>query len=100
MANRSNRAVPAKAGQYERVLMGMTQTAARYGYKDASVAKVVEQAGVSRATFYEYFADKARSFAQWKHVDAIMLADEAGVLTPERAATLLPALIAASPHRS
>ncbi|MCU1578071.1 MAG: Pyruvate carboxylase [Rhodoglobus sp.] len=43
----------------------------------------------------EYFADKARQFAKWKHVDAIMLADEAGVLTPERAATLLPALIEA-----
>jgi oxaloacetate decarboxylase (Na+ extruding) subunit alpha len=43
----------------------------------------------------EYFADKARAFARWKHVDAIMLADEAGVLTPERAATLLPALIEA-----
>lgn len=44
----------------------------------------------------EYFADKARAFAQWKHVDAIMLADEAGVLTPERARTLLPALIEAA----
>jgi AcrR family transcriptional regulator len=62
VANRSNRAVPAQAGQYERVLTGMTQTAARYGYKDASVAKVVEQAGVSRATFYEHFADKEACF--------------------------------------
>jgi oxaloacetate decarboxylase alpha subunit len=44
----------------------------------------------------EYFAHKARAFAKWKHVDAIMLADEAGVLTPERAATLLPALIEAA----
>lgn len=44
----------------------------------------------------EYFADKARAFARWKHVDAIMLADEAGVLTPERARTLLPAIIEAA----
>ncbi len=40
----------------------MTQTAARHGYKDASVAWVVEQAGVSRATFYEHFADKEACF--------------------------------------
>jgi oxaloacetate decarboxylase alpha subunit len=44
----------------------------------------------------EYFADKVRHFAKWKYVDAIMLADEAGVLTPERAATLLPAMIQAA----
>jgi AcrR family transcriptional regulator len=40
----------------------MTQAAARYGYRDASVARVVEQAGVSRATFYEHFADKEACF--------------------------------------
>lgn len=44
----------------------------------------------------EYFADKVRHFAAWKHVDAIMLADEAGVLTPQRAETLLPAIIEAA----
>lgn len=40
----------------------MTQVAARYGYADASVARVVEQAGVSRATFYQHFADKEACF--------------------------------------
>jgi AcrR family transcriptional regulator len=40
----------------------MIQAAARYGYGDASVARVVEQAGVSRATFYEHFADKEDCF--------------------------------------
>ena len=40
----------------------MTQVAARHGYADASVARVVEQAGVSRATFYEHFADKEACF--------------------------------------
>jgi AcrR family transcriptional regulator len=62
MSNRSQRSVPAKAGQRERLVAGMTQAAARYGYKDASVARVVEQAGVSRATFYEHFADKEACF--------------------------------------
>jgi AcrR family transcriptional regulator len=40
----------------------MIQAAARYGYREASVARVVEQAGVSRATFYEHFADKEACF--------------------------------------
>ncbi|HYJ21101.1 MAG TPA: TetR/AcrR family transcriptional regulator [Solirubrobacterales bacterium] len=40
----------------------MTQVAARYGYSDASVARVVDQAGVSRATFYEHFAGKEACF--------------------------------------
>jgi AcrR family transcriptional regulator len=52
----------AKVGQRERLIAGMTQAASRYGYKDASVARVVEQAGVSRATFYEHFVDKEACF--------------------------------------
>lgn len=62
MSTRSQRAAPAKAGPRERLVTGMTHAAARYGYKDASVARVVEQAGVSRATFYEHFADKEDCF--------------------------------------
>lgn len=62
MGSRSQRTAPAKAGPRERLLSGMTQAAARYGYRDASVARVVEQAGVSRATFYEHFADKEDCF--------------------------------------
>ena len=58
----SRRAAPTKVGPQERLVVGMTQAAARYGYKDASVARVVEQAGVSRATFYEHFADKEACF--------------------------------------
>ena len=52
----------AKGGQRDRLIEAMTQVAARYGYRDASVARVVEQAGVSRATFYEHFADKEACF--------------------------------------
>jgi AcrR family transcriptional regulator len=40
----------------------MTQVAARQGYRDASVARVVELAGVSRATFYEHFTDREACF--------------------------------------
>ncbi len=51
-----------KPSQRERLLAAMTVVAARYGYGGASVARVVSQAGVSRATFYEHFADKQSCF--------------------------------------
>lgn len=40
----------------------MIASAARYGYGGASVARVVAQARVSRATFYEHFQDKEDCF--------------------------------------
>jgi AcrR family transcriptional regulator len=46
----------------ERLLSAMVQTAARDGYAGASVARVVEQAGVSRATFYQHFAEREACF--------------------------------------
>lgn len=46
------------AGHRERLLEGMTYAAARHGYAGASVARVIERAGVSRATFYEHFVDR------------------------------------------
>lgn len=39
-----------------------------------------------------YFADKVRQMAGWKGVESIYVEDAAGVLTPERARTLLPAI--------
>jgi AcrR family transcriptional regulator len=48
--------------QRERLLEAMTWTASRHGYARASVARVVERAGVSRATFYEHFRDKEDCF--------------------------------------
>ncbi|HEX5712792.1 MAG TPA: TetR/AcrR family transcriptional regulator [Solirubrobacterales bacterium] len=62
MSTKSQRTAPAKVGPRERLIAGMNQAAARYGYKDASVARVVEQAGVSRATFYQHFTDKEDCF--------------------------------------
>ncbi|MCW2682039.1 MAG: Oxaloacetate decarboxylase alpha subunit [Frankiales bacterium] len=44
-----------------------------------------------------FFADRARIMATWPGVESIYLEDAAGVLTPERAATLLPAVRAAVP---
>lgn len=48
--------------QRERLLDAMVKIAARYGYGGASVARVVKGAGVSRATFYEHFADREDCF--------------------------------------
>ena len=44
----------------------------------------------------ELFAEKARKMAELDSVDIIQLEDASGVLTPERARTLLPAIVAAS----
>lgn len=50
------------ASHRERLLEAMVWTASRHGYAGASVARVVERAGVSRATFYEHFSDKEECF--------------------------------------
>ncbi|HEV7615399.1 MAG TPA: helix-turn-helix domain-containing protein [Solirubrobacterales bacterium] len=60
--NRSSRAGADEGGQRQRLIEAMTQVAARHGYRGASVARVVEGAGVSRATFYEQFAGKEACF--------------------------------------
>jgi len=62
LTNGTRHAAADKASQRERLVEAMTQAAARYGHKDASVARVVEQAGVSRATFYKHFVDKEACF--------------------------------------
>jgi AcrR family transcriptional regulator len=45
-----------------RLLEAMARTAARDGYGNASVARVIEEAGVSRSTFYEHFANRGECF--------------------------------------
>jgi AcrR family transcriptional regulator len=51
-----------KRTQRERLLAGMLHQAALDGYADATIAKVIAHAGVSRPTFYEYFSDKDDCF--------------------------------------
>jgi len=69
-------------------------------------AEVVRQAGSKPvpAIMYgltelhtdEFFADRVREMASWDGVETIYVEDASGILTPERAATLLPALVAAA----
>lgn len=42
-----------------RLLEGMARAVAAKGYADTTIADIVREAGVSRRTFYENFADKA-----------------------------------------
>lgn len=50
------------ASQRERLIAATIAATARYGYREATIARIVAQAGVSRATFYENFADKEDCF--------------------------------------
>jgi AcrR family transcriptional regulator len=52
----------AKPDQRERLLAAMTHVASSAGYAEMSVADLTSEAGVSRQTFYECFADKEDCF--------------------------------------
>jgi oxaloacetate decarboxylase alpha subunit len=53
--------------------------------------------GISPVHTDEYFAARVRQMASWTGItDAIYVEDAAGILTPERASTLLPAIVAAA----
>jgi len=51
-----------KRTQRERLIAGMTAAADRDGYAAANVSEVIAHAGVSRPTFYDYFADRDDCF--------------------------------------
>jgi AcrR family transcriptional regulator len=51
-----------KSTQRERLLAGMVAAANKGGYAGATVSEVIAQAGVSRPTFYDYFADRDECF--------------------------------------
>jgi AcrR family transcriptional regulator len=44
------------------ILEAMVRVVGRKGYKETSVADVIEEAGVSRTTFYKHFEDKHECF--------------------------------------
>jgi AcrR family transcriptional regulator len=97
MASRSLRATavntPLQKGrkntQRERLLTGLIIAANRDGYARANVSSVITEAGVSRPTFYDYFADKDDAFvaALNEVADQLLVAVRAGAQgeAPERA---------------
>ena len=48
--------------QRDRLIDAMIAVAARLGYQDASVEKVITEAGVSRRTFYDLYSDREECF--------------------------------------
>ena len=52
--------------------------------------------GISPVHTDEWFADRVREYVSWGITDAIYVEDAAGILKPERAKTLMPALIEAA----
>ncbi len=52
--------------------------------------------GVSPVHTDEWFAERVREMASWGSVSSIYVEDAPGILTPERARTLMPALVAAA----
>jgi len=81
------------ASQRSRMLEAIAAAVAARGYAGASVADVIERAGVSRKTFYEHFENKEECFlaAYDSGVDALMeavdIATRAGGPDPLSAAT-------------
>jgi AcrR family transcriptional regulator len=85
--------------QRARLLAAMTYVAARDGYAGASVARVIERAGVSRATFYAHFRDREDCFtaayrAIASEVRSRLGRAAAGAPTVERRRGVLEALLA------
>jgi len=64
------------ASQRERLLNGMARAVAKRGYAQATVAQAIAQAGVSRSTFYEHFADREECFLATCQALAPVLAGE------------------------
>jgi oxaloacetate decarboxylase (Na+ extruding) subunit alpha len=52
--------------------------------------------GISPVHTDEWFAQRVRQMASWPSVSAIYVEDAPGILTPERARTLIPAVLAAA----
>src|SRR5258706_3074811 len=52
--------------------------------------------GISPVHTDEWFASRVREFVSWGIIDAIYFEDAAGILRPERAKTLIPALVEAA----
>jgi AcrR family transcriptional regulator len=51
-----------ESNQRQRILRAVVEVASGTGYGDLTVRDVIERAGVSRRTFYEYFENKEQAF--------------------------------------
>jgi AcrR family transcriptional regulator len=85
----TGRATNRKHTQRERLIAGMIATTHRHGYAGANVSEVIAHAGVSRPTFYEYFADKDDCFcAAHRELSRLLISEirhAVGAQPPEQA---------------
>ncbi len=85
--------------QRERLLNGVVEAVAEHGYNATTIGAIVEAAGISRRTFYEYFKDKEGCFlAAYEMIDthvrgAMLAAAEPPALWTERVRASLAALL-------
>jgi AcrR family transcriptional regulator len=81
-----------------RLTAAMVAVASRHGYAGATVSRVVECAGVSRATFYEHFRSREECFKAAYETKARAAREVIGVAAqsvepPERPGAVLDALV-------
>jgi AcrR family transcriptional regulator len=74
-----------KSTQRERLLTGMVAATNKGGYTAATVSEVIAHAGVSRPTFYDYFADRDECFVACAQEVRSRLAAEVRRAVQERA---------------
>ncbi len=61
----------------DQLLLGAREVFMAHGYAGASVDEIARVAGVSKATLYSYFADKAHLFNEMYRTELLRLADSA-----------------------
>lgn len=87
-------------GQRARILDAAEELVGERGCAGTSIEAIVKAAGVSSATFYEHFEDKAECWlaaydrAVAEEIEALLAAAPRGATWPERVATALRALLA------
>ena len=84
--------------QRRRILDGLAAALAYHGYEDTKITDIVELAGVSRPTFYEYFEGKDQCFAAAYEdgVERLVAAVEAAVAAENEWATRVSLGLSAS----
>ncbi|HEX4669001.1 MAG TPA: TetR/AcrR family transcriptional regulator [Solirubrobacterales bacterium] len=84
--------------QRRRILDGVAAALAYHGYEDTKITDIVELAGVSRPTFYEYFEGKEQCFAAayGDGVERLVAAAEAAVADESDWAARLSLALSAS----
>jgi AcrR family transcriptional regulator len=90
------------SSQRERLLAAIVHVNSERGYEQATIARVISHAGVSRATYYEHFSDKRDGFlAAVREIERRALATIGGEIAaqpPQNAAAAAVAALVAFAH--